>query len=201
MSGPPTIALPGNVRMNPLRYLRYFPTAIVIPGAFALATFAFPFLAGLSYWPVILVGIAAVVGQFVKPYRHFMYGTLSPAVVLQIKPLILAVYTDLSDNHRLSVPVVKIVRHPRLRSDRFAIGQRCVTVSLYQPYDGFRERQKWKDFEPLLVSVATSDPAISSNALRCLPDDDWFMLEQFVLQLPKPPSLGLHQFAPNLQRN
>jgi hypothetical protein len=184
---------PGNVRVNFLRYLRYFPWPAVIPVTFALAAFAWPLIVNVDQWWVVLAGIAAVVIQLGPIYwrarLQFMHGCLNPAIVLRTKPLLLAVYTDLSTSDDLSFPVIKVIRHPRLLSDRFKVGDRCVTVALYAGYEG---RAKWDDFEPLLLNVATDDPAVISNSIARLPETDWFLLLEFLPRVPKPPKPGLY---------
>src|SRR5690348_2030059 len=109
---------PGNISAHLLRYVRYFPGPTVLPITVGIAGLACPLIFGLKFWWVtigaILLALARL-GPFLSRARlQFRHGCLNPAVVLQSKPLMLAVYTDLMMRSDNSCPVVKIIHHPRL---------------------------------------------------------------------------------------
>lgn len=181
---------PGNIRANLFLYLRYFPGPAILPVAIAIAGLGCPFIFGTNAWWVALAAVLAALVKlgslFQRVRLQFMHGCLNPAIVLQTKPLLLAVYTDLTLRDENSFPVIKILLHPKLARDQFKVGDRCATVSLYA---GYLDELKWRDFDPKLVNVATRDPALIANSIARLPEPEWFLLQQFLPHVPSKPGL------------
>jgi hypothetical protein len=182
-------SIPGNIDLQFLRYIRYFPWAVAIPGGLALITIACAFVFGFKQpWTgLAAIGLAAILAQLALLYRdgqtHFRHGCVNPAIVIRTNPLVIAVYSDLSTSDENFHPAVKVMRHPRLRSDQFQAGDRCATVSLYS---GNFAKPKWKNFNPLLVNVATDDMEVVAISMARIPEDEWIILEDFIRRSASP---------------
>lgn len=184
---------PGNIQISFLRYIRYFPFYVLTPAAALLIGSLFLLFGGIEMiWLTacaICIATLKAAPLYARMSRHYKLGCLNPAVVVQSKPLLLAVYTDLSNSDELFVPVVKILRHPRLGSDNFLIGARCATVSLYH---GSLDNGQWDDFDPKLVNAATASEQLIRRSIDQLEQGDWFILEEFVRHLGQPLRPGLY---------
>ena len=184
---------PGNIQINFIRYIRYFPFSVRTPAAAFLIGLSFLLFGGIEMiWLTacaICIAILKVAPLYARLRRHYRLGCLNPAIVLQSKPLLLAVYTELSNSEDRFVPIVKILRHPRLASDDFQVGARCATVSLYF---GSLEKGQWDDFDPKLVNAATADQKTICRSVDRLDEGDWFILEEFVRGLREDARPGLY---------
>ncbi len=98
-------------------------------------------------------------------------------------------YSDLSNGGEGNYPVVKVIEHPRGCGDAFVAGSRCATVSLYR---GTIEARRWEDFNPKLVTAADGRLQTMRGAMERIPEDEWKLLEQALLDLPKPWKPGLY---------
>jgi hypothetical protein len=181
---------PGGVRLQFLRYVQYFPLWPSILGGWLLGGTVICFWSLNGLW--LVLPAAALIGLYWSHLKsHFAKGCMNPAVVMETKPLLIGVYSDLSNGDG-SYPTIKLLRHPSRSSDRFNVGQRCLTVSLYE---GRLDCRHWEDFSPKLVISATGDPSVLSVESVSIPEEDWNLLEQAIPTLPQPWKPGLYPIA------
>jgi len=180
-------ARPGGVRLNLGQYVKYFP---FWPGVFSAAL---ALGAGLVLFRTLhglwLAVPAAAAFLIYKSHltAHFSRGCTNPAIVLQSRPLLLAVYSDLSTGSG-SYPVIKVLHHPA-GGERLAPQTRCATISLYS---GSTQSARWEDFTPRLMTAAHSDRRAMIAAMEYIPEEEWSLLERAVADLPKPWKPGLY---------
>lgn len=186
---------PGGVRLQFLRYIQYFPFWPSVLGLWLLGGTVSCLWSLHGLW-LVLPG-AALAGLYWNHLKaHFAKGCTNPAVVLETKPLLIGVYSDLSSGEG-SYPAVKLLRHPSRSSDHLHVGQRCLTVSLYE---GSLESRHWEDFNPKLMISATGDSSITSPIAASIPDEEWSLLEQAISKLPQPWKPGLYPGEVFLER-
>jgi hypothetical protein len=185
-----TASLPGNVRVNPLRYARHFPTwpdilagSVVLLAASALTN---PAYIVLSFLMLVVNGF-----YWYRVKEHFLHGCINPAVVVNTNPLLIAVSTDLTTGWK-PWPVIKILRHPlkSIAGRPPQVGMRLSTVALYQA--SLTDDSHWSNFQPIAVECVTTDAASIRHTMSQLGDDSWRELECKLRQVPQPWKPGLY---------
>ena len=177
-------SVPGEVRLNPLRYGRFFPTW---PIALALALLAGVLLTVQSWFGLFVFIPALLVNWLYWRHQaaHFALGCANPAKVVSLNPPLVAVYTDLTTGER-AYPVIKIIRDSSAPS---SVGDKYATVSLYR---GSSEAERWEDFDPKPAQCATMDEAALSKLKSRIPAEEWTALEEGLKKVPQPWKLGTY---------
>ena len=125
--------------------------------------------------------------------EHFLVGCANPAKVISVNPLRLAVYTDLKCSYSApDCPTIKIfeTRLPKKPEGRYSIGDKVLTVSLY---NGRLERDRWLSFDPIpALQVTRNQSAI--EALKSELTDEWESLDAWYAKVPDPQDKGLYAF-------
>ena len=132
--------------------------------------------------------------------NQFKKGCLNPAVVLDAKRGLVAVFTDLANQDRTQFPVVKIIRE---RLDLISTtpvdnGVRFAAVSMYDGTNESIAKGRWNDFFPIVVDCLVDDRAACErrNSLKL---SGWKGLEIALTQLTDKTREGL--FRVNVPEN
>lgn len=183
---------PGMVQVN---YLHWFLNYPLWPIIWALSLVVF---AVLTYMVHRGFGVPAFLLLLMNRFywtrvrEQFRYGCVNPGVVVSLRPLLIAVSTDLSKGVG-EYPVVKIInkRLTSIAGQRPQIGTRVATVALYsQGTDSAKPH--WIDFDPRPVDCATTNIAQITRVLHSIPAEEWQQLERWLPQVPKPYTPGLY---------
>ncbi len=186
---------PGAIQLELFRYLRYFPLkpAIILLVLVALVGMTILVSPLLLFLPVIVL---ALFGRSVKALRQqFYFGDVNGGIVVSERPCLVAVYTDLTQGGP-PFPVVKVVEEPLDRVFGYPppVRTRVATVAFYYGKTGDRT---WDDFDPITVSLGTSDAEAIRRALESIPQGDWEFLELAIRLLPYPFAPGLYRVIQN----
>ncbi|WP_395736347.1 DUF3239 domain-containing protein [Prosthecobacter sp.] len=185
---------PGKIRLNRLQWLICYPKWPLLWGAPLLA---FLFLALYHGWGWWLLAVPLLIMNWlywVRVREHFASGDVCPAMVISVKPLVLAVGTDLRTGFE-SHPAIKIIKVPAasLAKHQKVVGCRLATAALYSR-GPTADAARWGDFDPRPVGAATTDRAVIAGAMDRIPDDLWQDFEQWYQQVPDL-KLGLHNLT------
>ncbi len=188
---------PGGVRVKPLVYARYFPSALreLTLGAVLTALGLVGAVATKGSSLIALVvgfRIAAKGWRLLKRVEdHFLNGCALPGVVVAVEPIVVASLTNLSTGPHAVYDTVKVVTMPKLakvKGRTFATGDRIPVVAKYA---GRMPTPKWDNFFPSPALFATDDPAELARVEASIGDDDWQELNEALFQIPKPYHNGL----------
>lgn len=183
-------SIEGGLRVQALRYARYFPVwpfllvaALVAGGVCFLKSAA----ALVLLIPAVLLNW--IYWSHIK--AHFSRGCVNPGKLVAEEPFLIAVYTDLSTGDDL-YPVIKILKHPKPVDCALRVGDRLGTVALYS---GPATAGHWTDFRPKLMACATDDRAAIQRAVDKIPETEWIQFERELQRLPLPWKPGLYPVA------
>jgi hypothetical protein len=177
-------SVPGEVRLNPLQYGRFFPTW---PITLASALLAGVLLTVQSRFGLLIFIPALLINWLYWRHQaaHFALGCANPAKVVSLHPPLIAVYSDLTTGEH-AYPVIKILRDPSVPS---CVGDKYATVSLYR---GSSQAERWEDFHPKPAQCATMDETALSTLKSRIPAEEWTALEEGLKQVPQPWKLGTY---------
>ncbi len=194
---------PARFRPNFLTWSRCFPgratftllPALLFAGLPVLAHFTSG--AKLSSAAVFWLGVPILaVLRLREVWQKCTHGDINPAVVVSVRPCLIAVSTDMSKRAGDTWPVIKILPQPlrRVRGKSPQIGDRLPTVSLYQVTLG---SPHWGDFSPVAIACLTDDEEAVRGAMRRLQtnefgQDHWERLEQNLARVLQPYKPGLY---------
>ncbi|HEY3378423.1 MAG TPA: DUF3239 domain-containing protein [Armatimonadota bacterium] len=176
---------PGGVHVQPLRWLLYYP---LWPTIWTTSMLLCIYLAARIHWDF---WIPAIVILFIHRlyWAHvrdqYLFGNITPGVVVSLDPLLIAVSADLTKG-KGHYPAIKIVQK-RLRCAE--LGTRVATVSLYAP--GL-DLSHWADFDPQPVAYATTDRATHARVLQSITEKEWQQLTDNLAKVPQPYAPGLY---------
>lgn len=110
----------------------------------------------------------------------FYKGDTCPAIVLSLKPLVLAAYTDLSKGEG-KYPVLKLIKiKNRVKNPIKKVGEIVPTIANYEPSGN---KPYWESFNPVPAYYGTSDQKELNRVKKILKDDPIkdlkFLREQF----------------------
>lgn len=183
---------PGGVALQPLRYLIHRPKVPLIMAAVLAGSIALAVL--VSAWFTILVVLVGLVNLLYwwRLSESFKHGCLNTAVVVSVKPTLVAVHTDLSKGEG-EYPVVKIVagRVPIVGRRELRVGDRVPHIATYYGLVD-DDLPHWEDFFPKPASCATSDTAAIDELITRYEEEDWQEFERDLAQVPEPYTPGLY---------
>jgi len=182
-----TASNPGRVSVQWLRYAIHFPFWPACLGGGFVASAGWT-VARPSFWPVPVVALALNLFYWLRVSLRFRFGCVNPGRVVSTAPFTLAVFTDLTTGGG-EYPVIKILRHPVPRGNRYAVGDKCATVAMYS---GASDADHWEDFDPAMVDCATTHPAAITNVVQSIPANEWSHLDEGLKNIPLPLKLGIY---------
>jgi hypothetical protein len=131
--------------------------------------------------------------KWVYIQKQFKLGCLNPAVVLDAKQGLVAVFSDLANTHRTQYPVVKIIRErlDLISTTPVINGVRFAAVAMYGATNESVAKGRWNDFFPIVVDCLVDDRAACENAHKRLKLSGWKGLELALTQLTDKTREGL----------
>jgi hypothetical protein len=171
-------------------YCRAYPTA---PLTFAvLLALAIVFRHdGVFALTSALIGAFGSLAYRSYTKKRFDRGNLCAGQIVNPKPFLVAVLTDLANDGESSYPVIKIFSPPKPKQP-MSIGTRVAAVSLYS---GVTPAGHWGDCFPELAISANPDSALHDELLARFTDEEWHQLKEACERLPKPFKRGLYPLA------
>jgi len=171
-------------------------TAASTPGTIQITRFAYARYFGEG----IVDFMGRLVGSFsrknvrwVRAQEHFRFGDVNPAIVLDAKMGLVAVFTDLDSKLQKRFPVVKVkkeklhlIRHSPVKN-----GCRLAAVSLYARSPETATTGMWGGFSPIVIDCVVHDKQACATALERITPISWVALELGTEQLPSPLRPGL----------
>lgn len=143
-----------------------------------------------TFKAAFLFPAVTVPGFYWRAREHFLHGDVNPAVVVSLRPPLLAVSADLSAG-RGAFPVIKVLPHrfKTMTGAPFQVGDRLATVALYE---GTGANGVWENFHPVATNAVTSNGVDISRVFASIPDDEWQQLKYGLKQIQSPPKPGLY---------
>ncbi len=184
---------PGKTRVNRFHWARCYPKWPLIWGGSFLALLWLALIHGWGWWlpaiPLLMMNFL----YWIRVREHFNSGDVCPAVVISIKPLVLAVGTDLTTGFEAH-PAIKVIQVPSasLPKQHKVIGTRIATAALYSK--GLADAPRWNNFDPRPIGAATTDLAAIEDVARRIPANLWHDFDAWLKQVPKL-TLGLHNLT------
>ncbi len=110
---------PGNLEVNLFRWLRHYPKWPVIWFGSLLLFVGLAFVGHWTYWIIALALLVMNLLYWQRVRDHFRHGDANPAIILSLKPMLIAVSADLSKGAG-KYPAIKIIKSLcRRRAARF----------------------------------------------------------------------------------
>lgn len=182
---------PGRVKVNFLLWTRYYPKWPLI----LITTLFISLILSAAYSRLFILLVLVILGVNYAYWKivssHFLNGCINPAVVISVRPLLIAVYSDLSKGQG-DYPTIKIIPVPLTSIyTRFPeVGMRLATISLY--WQGSDQMPHWVDFTPYPAECATSDSATNVRILESITENQWAYLQASLAVVPEPRQAGLY---------
>ncbi len=177
---------PGNVRINPLVWIRYNPIKPIymIIGLLVTVWLALSF----SFWFFILTAIILVLKiiYWRRLFEHFKHGDSNGGIIISTNPMLVAVTTDLTMGEG-EFPVIKIIEY----KGKGRVGDRIGTVALY--YRSVDPNlPHWADFNPLPVNYVSNDLFKMDQIVRSYDSAQWIQIESRMEGIQQPYETGLY---------
>lgn len=182
----------GNIILEPFVWLKYHPTKLISP----LLICVFLFFALFHHWAWILLSIYFLtffIADWVRTYEHFKFGESLPAIVISVKPTLIAVKaTFYSDTETKDFVKIVRVKLKNINGKQIKVGDRIGTVNLFS--DKIWISRKF-DFQSFPIYYATSDFEKLDSVLKKYHKTEWEELENAILQLKKPYRKKTHEVS------
>ena len=143
-------------------------------------------------WIFSFLALAINCYYWIKVKEHFVYGNVTPGVIVSLDPMLIAVLTNLSkgvgDYH-----VIKIIeqRFSTVMEKPPFVGATFPAVALYQQSED-ESLPYWEDFDPRPIEFATADQSAIKNILSRMEKTDWKELKLGLRGVPRPFKPGLY---------
>ena len=183
-------SLPGRIDGSILKYSLHYPGFLIV----FLGVFIFTQISGLYFASmassrlsislgfsiIVLLICIRVYWSHVKAMCY--HGDLCAGQVISLRPVKVAVYTDL-DTSGNPCPVIKIIRLPNsfLLRMPIKIGDLVACVALYHHH--LDEEGRWGDFDPKPVQCLTYDNQQIKRAILRIPNELWQNLDKGIAQI------------------
>ena len=180
-------SLPGRLAISRRRYARYFCPKPEARWFFLFGSFLPWFMRGVPTF-------GRLVWHWTQTREHFLYGCLNPAIVLDARAGLVAVFTNLTAIGNKPTPVVKIKRERLDLIDpaRVENGARFASVAVYFSSPECMARGHWADFNPIVVDCLVSSRSACENALERLQPTSWQALRTGLRSIENRQEIGLH---------
>jgi hypothetical protein len=157
------------------------------------------------FLPVIRGNLRMLWGGFrwQRTKEWFLYGDITPAMVLDPDRGLVAAYTDLAQDSQYRFLVVKIFAE-KLRFIKAGVsrGQKYAAVALYTSDSNSAKTGKWHSFHPIVVDCISTNPALCVATKAKIPDSDWTALEIGLAQIADQSKIGIYNITlPNRVQN
>lgn len=174
---------PCHVRIQWMRLFYYRPRFLFI-SVFGVLV-ALQAASTLSWWFGLLVLVPACVLLCWMNVKKLAFdnGTTNPAIVLSVRPFLVAVYANMSNRHGF-IPAIKVMR---LRNPcvEVAPGDRLLAAATYQRHTSV-DLPGWIDVHPVLLAEATNDRKAIERAMELVDAVEWSSLQDGLDQVPTP---------------
>lgn len=204
---------PGRFGFNFITWIRCYPRytvprllrlalAVAVPTVFLIAAPDSAWGVGLFSAVLFAAQAFALWGDVGTLRQKCSQGDINPAVVVSVKPYLIAVSASMSKYAGDAWPVIKILPEPldRIRGPHLQTGDRLPTVAVYQdspttPY--LPTTPYWSDFFPTAIACLTDDADAVREAMRRLEvnefgPDHWERLSENLARVPQPYRPGLY---------
>ena len=202
---------PGRFRLNFWLWARCFPgrLAFMLLPPLVLLTSGARTGNPLVLWLMVLVPLPRLAAEIGVLRRKCAEGNVNPAVVVSLRPCLIAVSANMGKRPGDAWPVIKILHQPlgRAPGPRLQVGDRLPAVALYQnggsaaalSWGGLvpSAGRHWGDFSPTAVACLTDDGDAVREAMRRLEvnefgPDHWARLSENLARVPQPYKPGLY---------
>jgi len=196
---------PGGLRVQPLRWIRFYPAKPLTMLAGLLGSIVGAFLMHWGFAVVSLLLLWINYDYWLRVRERFHFGCTNPAVIVSLNPTLIAVSTNLVRRGLGEFAAIRIIRHslPKIRGESPRVGTLLTTVSLYtSPIDPMRPH--WADFSPIPADCASGDPQQQDRLMQSLGPEEWEKLEMRLAEVPRPFEPGLYTIRwhmPETERN
>lgn len=169
---------PGKLRVSMLNFLRYylfgFPLHLKIYAGVCLFVVVFYQITGLI--PVTILYSFFLYYQIAHYNQYFILGNICPSIVISIKPLVIAVYTDLSKMGG-GYPVLKVTTIIDNKKSRIKkVGDIIPTIACYCASGN---NIHWLDFDPIPAYYASSNTEELQRVRETISEEDLEKLKRF----------------------
>jgi hypothetical protein len=186
---------PGQVPLNPWRWLQYYPKWPLVWFSSLAAVVAMACFVDSNLWAA--AGLLLVANWFYwqRVREHFRNGDACTAMIVSVRPMRIAVATDLSKGDG-EYPVIKIIRKSLATAcgQIPEVGSKLATVALYN--DSGPAVPHWSDFDPRPIDCATANLEVMDRVMQSFAEKDWEQLYDGLRQVPQPYRCGLYHVEP-----
>ncbi len=183
---------PGNLEANLFRWFRHYPTWPLIWFGSSLLFVGLALVVHGAYWIIALplLGMNFLYWQRIRD--HFRYGDTIPAIILSLKPMLIAVSTDLSKGPG-KYPAIKIIKKslPTACGQVPQVGSRLPAIALYNASPD--DVPHWSNFDPRPIDCATGSLDTMQTVMSTITEDEWSELMSRLEQVPRPYRCGLYR--------
>jgi hypothetical protein len=179
-------AMPGGITVSRKKFAEYYGTNEADRWFYRCCSHL-PWFA--RYMPII----GARTLHWTQVREHLEYGCLNPAVVVDSKSGLIAVFTSLTARGEKPTPVVKVV-HERLGMIDNAPttnGSKFAAASVYARTKESWAQGRWSDFFPIVVDCLADDYRRCEHAVARIKPLAWSALEMALQQLAGESRKGL----------
>ena len=183
---------PGNTKVSFLTWFKHYPKWPVIYGSLLFASLIGAVLLHWSVWILFAISLGLNWYYWQRVKEHFLHGNVTPAMIVNMDPMMYAVLTNLTKGPG-DFRAIKIIQRnfDQILGKPPALGAMFPTVSLYQ--EAMDETlPHWESFDPRPVEFATSDAQSINRVLRQLEKSDWEELKLWLKRVPLPFKVGLY---------
>jgi hypothetical protein len=181
---------PGHVPVSAFRWSRHYPTWPLLWFSALAALVAMVCFVDSNLW---LVTVLLLCGNWLywrRVREHFWNGDAIPGIIVSMKPLLIAVATDLSKGSG-EYPVVKIIKKSltTVCGQIPDVGSQLAAVAVYASRN--HRLPHWDDLDPRPIDCATGDVEVIDRVMTSLTENDWNRLHSGLRQVPQPYRCGL----------
>jgi hypothetical protein len=186
---------PGHVPLNPWRWLRYYPKWPLLWFSSLVAFVAMACFVDSNLWAAAALLLVGNWFYWQRVREHFPHGCANPAIIVSMRPMRIAVSTDLSKGVG-EYPVIKIIKKSVAPAcgQIPEVGSKLAAVALYNSSDAAVPH--WSDFDPRPIDCATGDVEVMERVMQSFTDNDWDQLYDGLRQVPQPYRCGLYHVEP-----
>jgi hypothetical protein len=140
-------------------------------------------------WPIVGKGVTTWL--FTK--EHLALGCLNPAMILDAKKGLVAVFTNLNASGERSVPVIQIYSERiDLIPGKVRKGDLFATACVYLQSHESRAKGQWCGIDPIIVDCLVTDRNTCRDAAARISPLAWQALEIGLSQVPDLTTMDIH---------
>lgn len=140
-------------------------------------------------WPVI----GDSVRNWLLTKEHLAFGCLNPAMIIDAKKGLVAVFTNLNSSGEGSVPVIMIYgERIDLIPRKVRQGDLFAAASIYYRDPESQKRGQWSSFHPIIVDCLVTDQSACKEAASRISPLAWQALEIGLAQVRDRTMIEMH---------